>query len=180
MKILAKDVGIRTDKKLFAKLEHDKEYLAPELHDLFDNWYHDKLKSCIYPQYKEIISVKQETIKSVPKGSAYDELMKMVGLSEVKHVIQQALNYHKAQKMFATRGMKSDRPTMHMVFSGNPGTAKTTVARLFARIMKENHLLSKGELIEVGRSDLVGKYVGWTASMIKKKFIEAQGKRIVY
>ena len=41
--------------------------------------------------------------------------------------------------------------------------------------MKENHLLSKGELIEVGRSDLVGKYVGWTASMIKKKFIEAQG-----
>ena len=175
LKILAKDVGIRTDKKLFAKLEHDKEYLAPELHDLFDNWYHDKLKSCIYPQYKEIISVKQETTKSVPKGCAYDELMKMVGLSEVKHVIQQALNYHKAQKMFATRGMKSDRPTMHMVFSGNPGTAKTTVARLFARIMKENHLLSKGELIEVGRSDLVGKYVGWTASMIKKKFIEAQG-----
>ena len=49
---------------------------------------------------------------------------------------------------------------MHMVFTGNPGTAKTTVARLFAGIMKENGLLSNGRLIEVGRGDLVGRYVG--------------------
>ena len=71
--------------------------------------------------------------------------------------------------------MKSDHPAMHMVFTGNPGTAKTTVARLFARIMKENNLLSKGNLIEVGRGDLVGKFVGWTAPTIQKKFREAQG-----
>ena len=71
--------------------------------------------------------------------------------------------------------MKAERPTMHMVFTGNPGTAKTSVARLFARIMKENGLLSKGNLIEVGRGDLVGKYVGWTAPTIQKKFKEAQG-----
>ena len=71
--------------------------------------------------------------------------------------------------------MKNDHPAMHMIFTGNPGTAKTTVARLFARIMKENNLLSKGNLIEVGRGDLVGKYVGWTAPTIQKKFKEAQG-----
>jgi SpoVK/Ycf46/Vps4 family AAA+-type ATPase len=64
---------------------------------------------------------------------------------------------------------------MHMVFTGNPGTAKTTVARLFARIMRENGLLSRGHLVEVGRSDLVGKYVGWTAPAVQKKFKEASG-----
>ena len=99
----------------------------------------------------------------------------MIGLDEAKKMINQALNYYKAQKLFADKGMKNDHPAMHMIFTGNPGTAKTTVARLFARIMKENNLLSKGNLIEVGRGDLVGKYVGWTAPTIQKKFKEAQG-----
>ena len=111
----------------------------------------------------------------MPKGSAYDELSHMIGLDEAKKMINQALNYYKAQKLFADKGMKNDHPAMHMIFTGNPGTAKTTVARLFARIMKENNLLSKGNLIEVGRGDLVGKYVGWTAPTIQKKFKEAQG-----
>ena len=62
-----------------------------------------------------------------------------------------------------------------MIFSGNPGTAKTTVARLFARIMRENGLLSRGQLVEVGRGDLVGKYVGWTAPIVKEKFKAASG-----
>ena len=64
---------------------------------------------------------------------------------------------------------------MHMVFSGAPGTAKTTVARLFAQIMRENGILSVGKLFEVGRADLVGKYVGWTAQIVKNKFQEAMG-----
>ena len=175
LKLLAKESGIRTDKKLFEKLESEKGYLAPDLHDLYDNWYNNKLKTGVYPQYKDIVSAKREVIKSEPKGSAYDELNQMIGLDEAKKVINQVLNYYKAQKLFADKGMKSDHPAMHMVFTGNPGTAKTTVARLFARIMKENNLLSKGNLIEVGRGDLVGKYVGWTAPTIQKKFREAQG-----
>ena len=64
---------------------------------------------------------------------------------------------------------------MHMIFSGNPGTAKTTVARLFARIMRENGLLSKGQLVEVGRGDLIAKYVGWTAQNVQSKFKAAKG-----
>ena len=175
LKMLAKDSGIRTDKKLFEKLEDEKGYLAPDLHDLFDNWYNNKLKTGVYPQYKDIVTAKREVVKAAPKGSAYDELNQMIGLDEAKKVINQALNYYKAQKLFADKGMKSDHPAMHMVFTGNPGTAKTTVARLFARIMKENNLLSKGNLIEVGRGDLVGKYVGWTAPTIQKKFRDAQG-----
>ena len=64
---------------------------------------------------------------------------------------------------------------MHMVFTGNPGTAKTTVARLLAQIMQDNGLLSRGHLVEVGRADLVGKYVGWTAKCVKQKFKDARG-----
>ena len=142
---------------------------------MFDEWFSDKLKTSIYSQYKEIKSNKQEIIKSNPKGSAYDELMEMIGLYEAKKVIMQALDYYKAQKLFEEKGMKKETPAMHMVFTGNPGTAKTTVARLFAGIMKDNDLLSIGSMIEVGRGDLVGKFVGWTAPAIQAKFKEAKG-----
>ena len=175
LRVLARNSGIRTDKKLFSMLEEDKGYLAPDLHDIFNDWYNKKLKSSVYPQYKDIASAKREVIKAAPKGSAYDELNQMIGLDEAKKVIDQALKYQKAQMLFAEKGMKSEHLSMHMVFTGNPGTAKTSVARLFARILKENDILSKGRLIEVGRGDLVGKYVGWTADIVKKKFIEAKG-----
>lgn len=175
LKLLARENHVRTDKKLFAKLEGNRGYLAPELRTIFDGWYNNKLKTTVYPQYKEITTVKTEVEKAKPKGDAYKELMEMIGLTEAKNVILQALNYHKAQRLFADKGMKVDRPAMHMVFTGNPGTAKTTVARLFARIMRENGLLSRGHLVEVGRSDLVGKYVGWTAQTVQKKFEQAEG-----
>ncbi len=171
----AKDHKIRTDKRLFAKLEDDHGYLAPELNNIFDEWYDNKLRAGVYPQYKGLASAEKEVRKEPPKGTGYDNLMELVGLASAKKVIREALDYYKAQKLFAEKGMQTDRPSMHMVFTGNPGTAKTTVARLFARIMQENDLLSKGHLVEVGRGDLVGKYVGWTADIVKKKFQEAKG-----
>lgn len=175
LKMLAKENKVRTDKALFAKLEIDKGYLAPDLRAIFDEWYNNKLKTAIYPQYKDLKIAKQEVVKATPKGSAYDELQDMIGLKEAKSVIQKALNYYKMQKLYEEKGLKRDTPAMHMVFKGNPGTAKTTAARLFARIMKDNGLLSKGQLVEVGRGDLVGKYVGWTAQTIQSKFKAAIG-----
>jgi AAA+ superfamily predicted ATPase len=172
---LAKEKKIRTDKKLFSSIENDKTYLASELQFTFDEWYNAKLKSTIYPQYKDISVARKEVVKAKPQGSAYDELSEMIGLAEAKQVIKKALNYYKMQKLYEEKGIKRDTPAMHMIFSGNPGTAKTTVARLFARIMRENRLLSKGHLVEVGRGDLVGKYVGWTAPLIKDKFKAASG-----
>ena len=62
-----------------------------------------------------------------------------------------------------------------MVFTGNPGTAKTTVARLFAEIMKDEKVLPTGNFVEVGRAELVGDHVGATAPLVKRKFKEAQG-----
>lgn len=175
LKMLAKENHIRTDKNLFSKIKEGKGYLAPDLHMIFDEWYNQKLKTSVYPQYKDISVAKREVIKAAPKGNAYDELQEMIGLSEAKSVIQKALNYYKMQKLYEEKGFKRDSPAMHMVFSGNPGTAKTTTARLFARIMKDNGLLSKGQLIEVGRGDLVGKYVGWTAQTVQAKFKAAIG-----
>ena len=172
---LAKEKKVRTDKRLFSSIDSDKTYLAGELQLTFDEWYNEKLKSTIYPQYKDIAVARKEAVKAKPQGSAYDELSEMIGLNDAKAVIKKALNYYKMQKLYEEKGVKRDTPAMHMIFSGNPGTAKTTVARLFARIMRENGLLSKGHLVEVGRGDLVGRYVGWTAPIIKDKFKAASG-----
>lgn len=172
---LAEEKQISADAKLANKIQEGKGYLAPELRGIFDSWYDQKLKTEIYPQYQDVLTIKAEEIKAIPKGTAYERLQKMVGITQIKAVIEKALNYNKLQKIYREKGIKTGCPVMHMVFTGNPGTAKTTVARLLAQIMQDNGLLSRGHLVEVGRSDLVGKYVGWTAKCVKEKFKEAKG-----
>ena len=100
LKELAGKHAVRYDKKLFSMLETDKGYLAPDLHTLFDSWYDQKLKTSVYPQYRTVETMNQTVIKSAPKGSAYTELMEMIGLDEAKKIIRQALAYAKAQKVF--------------------------------------------------------------------------------
>lgn len=172
---LAKESKLRADKQLYANVEQGKGYLTPELREQFQEWYNKKLKDKIYPQYKDFAPSAKLAAKEKPKGSAFEELQNMIGLTEAKAVMQKALDYYKVQKIYQEKGLRQDRPAMHMVFTGNPGTAKTTAARLFAKIMRDNGLLSKGHLVEVGRGDLVGKFVGWTAKIVKLKFKEALG-----
>ena len=69
----------------------------------------------------------------------------------------------KTQKKLAAKGRKVRRPSIHMLFSGNPGTGKTTVARIVARLLRDEGVLRKGNLIEVRGRDLCGEYVGQTA-----------------
>ena len=175
LKEKAKKEGIQKDKQLLDRVKEDKVYTAAELNFLFEEWYCKKLREKIYPQYKTAETVKAQIKTSKPCGSAYETLEGLIGLNEAKKVMNNALNYFKAQKIFADRGMPVERPSMHMVFTGNPGTAKTTVARLFAEIMKENGLLSTGTIYEVGRADIVGKYVGSTAPLVKTTFKRAKG-----
>ena len=175
LKMMAKEIGVRADKDLADRIEPGVGYLTSDLRTIFEEWYNNKLKTIVFPQYKEVATVSRTIQKEGPAGNAYEELMNMIGLTEAKKVIDRAIKYRKAQKLFADKGMKADHPSMHMVFSGSPGTAKTTVARLFARIMKDNGLLSIGHLVEVGRGDLVGKYVGWTAKTVQEKFRKAKG-----
>ena len=175
LRALAKEHGIRANKTLYAKLVENTGYSAKDLTDMFDTWHDKQLKTKIYTQYAEMETANKQVALAKPKGSAIEEITGMIGLQEAKAVIKQALDFYKAQKLFREKGFSAERPAMHMIFTGNPGTAKTTVARLFAQIMKDNDLLSVGDLYEVGRADLVGKYVGWTADIVKRKFKAAKG-----
>lgn len=176
LKNKALEQHVEADDKLFTVIKDSKTGFIPsDLNRLFDNWFDEHLKSEKYPQYASIDSVKKANAKQKPRGNAYEELRNMIGLKNAKSIIDEALNYYKAQKLFCDKGLQEEHPSMHMVFTGNPGTAKTTVARLFAQIMKDNGVLSEGTLHEVGRADLVGKYVGWTAQMVKDKFKKAKG-----
>ena len=175
LKAKAQADRVEPDRKLCAKLDKNGAYRASQLNRIYGDWYSDKLRRTYYPQYRDFSPALTTAVKKEPEGDAVKELGEMIGLSSAKKVMDEALAYYKAQKLYAERGMKLGRAAMHMVFTGNPGTAKTTTARLFARIMRDNGLLTRGHLVEVGRGDLVGRYVGWTAPTVKKKFEEAKG-----
>ena len=124
---------------------------------------------------EDIATLDEEQDKVREPGTAMKELEDMIGLSSVKSVIKKALAGYRINKYCMEKGIPKDKASLHMVFTGNPGTAKTTVARLFAEIMKDEQILPTGKFVEVGRADLVGKYVGQTAPLVKNKFKEAQG-----
>lgn len=172
---LARDHGFTADEALYRECTPGKGHLAADLNRIFSDWEAQKMKQEVYPQYAQLSAANQQVQKQQPVGSAFQTLEEMVGLDQAKETIRQALDYFKAQKLFQNKGITLRRPAMHMVFTGNPGTAKTTVARLFAQILKDNGLLPVGNLYELGRADLVGKYVGWTAPMVKEKFKQAKG-----
>lgn len=91
------------------------------------------------------------------------ELDSLVGLTSVKKEVRETINFIKVNNIRKERGLKIVPISNHMVFTGNPGTGKTTVARLIAKIYKAMGVLSKGQLIETDRSGLVAGYVGQTA-----------------
>lgn len=125
---------------------------------------------------KNDIGMLEEGLKKERKpGTAKKELDNMIGLTSVKKIIHKAIAHYKLNKLCIDKGIAREKASLHMVFTGNPGTAKTTVARLFAEIMKDEKVLSTGTFVEVGRADLVGDHVGSTAPLVKKKFKEAQG-----
>ena len=125
---------------------------------------------------KNDISMLEEGMKKERKpGTAKKELDNMIGLASVKEIIHKAIAHYKLNKLCIDKGIAREKVSLHMVFTGNPGTAKTTVARLFAEIMNDENVLATGVFVEVGRADLVGDHAGSTALLVKKKFSEAQG-----
>lgn len=113
--------------------------------------------------------------KEEPETDPMQDLQELVGLENLKKDVEELVNLMKLQKLRADRGMKSVSISKHLVFSGNPGTGKTTVARILARLYKQAGILSKGQLVEVDRSGLVAGYVGQTAIKTQEKIKEAMG-----
>lgn len=103
------------------------------------------------------------------------EMDNIIGLQKIKEYIFSLEDHYKAQQRRKAEGLKTGGMSMHMIFSGNPGTGKTTIARLVSRYLKAIGVLSGGQLVEVTRADLVGKYVGHTAPLTQQVIESALG-----
>lgn len=104
-----------------------------------------------------------------------NELNALVGLKKVKSKVRDLIIYQRVQTMRQEKNLHSTKTTLHMAFTGNPGTGKTTVARIVGRIYKHIGVLSKGQFIEVSRTDLIAGYQGQTALKVKKVIERARG-----
>ena len=103
------------------------------------------------------------------------ELDEIVGLAEVKNYVRDIAKNVQAQQRRKAQGLKVAEVNMHMIFTGNPGTGKTTIARILAKYLKAIGALRGGQLVEVTRADLVGRYVGHTAPLTNTVIQSALG-----
>ena len=174
-KELLKQGKVSLEENEIENLLGDKTTFRPsDLHKIYDTVQRDNLRNNTYTAYKQVsrLMVAKDDLTG---KDAYKRLQEMIGLTEIKTLISQIIGNAKIQKIRSAVGLEQQKTSMHMVFTGNPGSAKTTVARLLAEIMSKEGILKTGEFIECGRADLVGKYVGWTAPSVKRQFKLARG-----
>ena len=111
----------------------------------------------------------------ISASDARKELDGLIGLANAKQQVKTLINRQRLDKLRAEQGLPATEMTMHLVFTGNPGTGKTTVARLLGAILHDAGLLSRGHVIEVTDKDLIGEYVGGSGPRVAAKVEEAMG-----
>lgn len=104
-----------------------------------------------------------------------DCFKRFIGLEKVKNMMKEIYALNVMNNRRITYGMKPNQQVMHMLFRGNPGTGKTTIARQIANVLHDLQILSKGHFIEAERADIVGEFVGQTAQKTKTMIQKAQG-----
>lgn len=132
---------------------------------------------CKYLGAIKVEGISEELNES--SNTSHDELIsqlnELVGLENVKQQVADLIDYNQIQNIRAKSGLKNSDKTLHMAFLGNPGTAKTTVARIVGKMYKSIGLLSKGHFIEASRTDLIAEYQGQTAIKVKRLINRAKG-----
>lgn len=149
------------------KLDENKLFSGANLEEIYLTWKNKYLQQK-YGYTKPNI---EDTSVYDPQG----RLNKMVGLNNVKETVSKILSFFEMQKVYKERGIVVNTPCKHMIFTGNPGTAKTTIARVINDILYEKGVIKLGKIIEVGRAQLVGKYLGHTGPMVRAAIKEARG-----
>ncbi|ACT01269.1 AAA family ATPase [Paenibacillus sp. JDR-2] len=118
-------------------------------------------------------------VKPLPPGDHFADIQKelepMVGMDNVKALIYEVYALLYITRMRSEAGLSGGSHVYHMIFKGNPGTGKTTIARIVAKLFQKMGVLSKGHLIEVERADLVGEYIGHTAQKTRDMVRKAIG-----
>ncbi|NIK67877.1 MULTISPECIES: AAA family ATPase [unclassified Paenibacillus] len=118
-------------------------------------------------------------VKPLPPGDHFADIQKelepMVGMDNVKALVYEVYALLYITRMRAEAGLSGGSHVYHMIFKGNPGTGKTTIARIVAKLFQKMGVLSKGHLIEVERADLVGEYIGHTAQKTRDMVRKAIG-----
>ena len=129
----------------------------------------------VFAVFPAVASFSQHTNRKLTLQEALAELNSLVGLAEVKEEVRKLANLVRVRKMRQERGMSVPPMSFHLIFTGNPGTGKTTVARLLSQIYRALGMLEKGQLVEVDRGQLVAGYIGQTAQQTREKIQEALG-----
>ena len=131
-----------------------------------------------YIRVREICNMDKMVVSDEEEKSLstlLEELDELVGLKKVKATVNDLIAYQKVQTLREKEGLFSQKSTLHLAFMGNPGTGKTTVARIVGRIYKQIGLLSRGHFLEVSRTDLIAGYQGQTALKVKDVIERARG-----
>ena len=149
------------------------EFSMGIVNDIFKSWSRRVLCNTVYSYGNEIRPPKAKRKTKI--RPARQRLGDMIGLDRVKEIVDRIIAVTSVSKRRKDLGLDDSIKSRHMIFTGNPGTAKTTVARLLSEILREEGILEHGSFVECGRSDLVARYVGWTAKTVKEMFNKAEG-----